>query len=683
MSAQHGGATRRPRGARTTARAGQPLDGSDGPVILEAAPVGQPSSAGGAANHHRRCRRCPSRARRSTRPDRTAGRSCNNPWPRRRPGWSRRRACSGARPSAPARRSPRDAAGFLAGYVAGFLPLYTASSEASWAASTDVSEAHTAAQIEQAQAVAEYVGSPRVIEAVKTFLGPEAKTRLDDPTVRQLEKVRLRAAEAPGTIPDVVKARTEAEAKQSAAQDGFTYTLEHPGKPVEHPTANDLDRELIEGRKLDERRRVWETSKAIGVPLRDGLLRLRDLRNRVARSVGFDSFFALQVADYGLTVDQMMATCDGILDQVRPLYAQLHTWAKHALAARYATDAPAGPIPAHWLGNRWGQNWPGLVEGVDLDGPFAGRTKESIVEQAEKFYVSLGFPKLPPSFYAKSDLYPASRESGRKKNSHASAWHVNLQQDVRSLMSVEPNMRWFTTAHHELGHIYYYIAYSTPRVPVLLREGANRAYHEAIGELISLAAGQRPYLKSVGLLSDDAAKADPVTWLLESALDGSSVVFLPFSAGTMTHFERDFYAGAIPDDRLNSAWWDLVAKHQGIAPPGDRGEVGCDAATKTHINDDPAQYYDYAIATVLKFQLHDHIARVILKQDPRDCNYYGNPAVGQFLRDILALGATRDWDAVLKEATGRSLTAEPMMAYFEPLMAWLKQQNVGRTIGWS
>ena len=128
----------------------------------------------------------------------------------------------------------------------------------------------------------------------------------------------------------------------------------------------------------------------------------------------------------------------------------------------------------------------------------------------------------------------------------------------------------------------------------------------------------------------------------------------------------------------------MPGKHQGITPPTERGEVGsADAATKTHINDDPAQYYDYAIATVLKFQLHDHITREILKQDPHDCNYYGNAAVGKFLRDILALGATRDWDAVLKEATGRSLTAEPMMTYFAPLMTWLQQQNAGRKVGWS
>ena len=576
-----------------------------------------------------------------------------------------------------------DAGAFLTTYVDGFVPLYTASSEASWAASTDVSEAHTAAQIEKAQAVNEFVGAPRVIEAVKSFLSPANKGKLDDLTVRQLEKVRLRAAEAPGTIPEVVKARTEAEAKQSAAQDGFTYTLQHPGKEVEHPSANALDRALIEERDLGNRQRVWETSKTIGTPLRDGILRLRNLRNQVARSVGFDSFFALQVADYGQTVDQMVGTCDQILEQLRPLYAQLHTWAKHTLAARYGADVPAGAIPAHWLTNRWGQNWPGLVEGVDADGPFAGKTKEFITEQSEKFYVSLGFPKLPGSFYAKSDLYPADPGTGRKKNSHASAWHLNLRQDVRSLMSIEPDMRWFTTAHHELGHIYYFLSYSTPQVPVLLREGANRAYHEAIGELVGLAASQRPYLKSIGLLSDAAAQASPITWLLESALDRGSLVFLPFSAGVMTHFERDFYAGTIPDDGLNAAWWNLAGKYQGIAPPEGRGELGCDAATKTHINDDPAQYYDYAIATVLKFQLHDHITREILKQDPRDCNYYGNPAVGKFLRHILALGATRDWDTVLKEATGKSLTAEPMMTYFAPLLTWLEGQNAGRKVGWS
>jgi len=569
---------------------------------------------------------------------------------------------------------------FLAKYVERWLPLDTKGSEAAWAAATDVSEAHTAAQVAASQAVNEVVGAPEVIADVARFLA--RKGELTDLQARQLEKIRLRAAEAPGTIPEVVKARTEAEAKQSATQDAFAYTVKKADGAIEHPSANKIDQVLINSKDLDERKLYWSASKEIGGPLRDGVLRLRDLRNQVARKLGFDDFFALQVADYGMTVEEMLGLCDGIVAEVKPLYLQVHAWAKHALAKRYGAEVPKGAIPAHWLPNRWGQGWPSLVEGIDMDAPFKGRPREFITEQAERFYTSIGFPKLPASFWAKSDLYPADPSTGRKKNSHASAWHIDLREDVRSLMSIEPDNQWFGTAHHELGHIYYYMSYSTPKVPYLLRAGANRAFHEGVGDLIGLAAGQRPYLKQVGLLTPEAEKAPAVTFLLDTALDGASVVFLPWSAGVMTRFERDFYAGAVADDALNAGWWRHVRKFQGIEPPDARPETLCDAATKTHINDDPAQYYDYAIGTVLKFQLHDHIAREILKQDPRDCNYFGNKKVGDFLRSILELGATRDWNAVLREATGEGLTARPLVAYFEPLLKWLENENKGRDLGW-
>ena len=572
-----------------------------------------------------------------------------------------------------------EADAFLAEYVQGWLPLETAANQASWAALTDVSEAHTAAQVEKAQALNEFVGSKRVIETVKRLL--DRKDDLNESTVRQLDKARLRAAEAPGSIPEVVKARTEAEAKQSAAQDGFVFETTAPDGTKKTLTANDIDRILVESKDPAERKAIWELSKTIGAPLRAGLLQLRDLRNKVARELGFDSFFALQVADYGMTVDEMIALCDGFVQTIRPLQRQLHTFAKYELAKRYRAEVPDGKIPAHWLPNRWGQNWPGLVEGVDMDAPFKDKPKEFITRQAEKFYVSLGFPALPESFYERSDLYPADPKSGRKKNSHASAWHIDLKDDVRSLMSIEPDSRWFGTAHHELGHIYYYISYSTPKVPYLLRAGANRAFHEGIGDLIGVASGQWPYLNQMGLIPKGVAMDDPIPRLLDEALD-RSVVFLPFAAGTMTRFERDFYEGRIPDDKLNEAWWTIAGNFQGIAPPGPRPEDLCDAATKTHINDDPAQYYDYAIGTVIKFQLHDHIAKNILREDPRACNYFGNKKVGDFLRGILSQGATHDWNAVLRDATGEGLSAKPMLDYFAPLAEWLEKQNAGRDIGW-
>ncbi len=109
-----------------------------------------------------------------------------------------------------------------------------------------------------------------------------------------------------------------------------------------------------------------------------------------------------------------------------------------------------------------------------------------------------------------------------------------------------------------------------------------------------------------------------------------------------------------------------------------RGEEYCDAATKTHINDDAAQYYDYALSFVLLFQLHDHISKNILHQDPHATNYYGNKEVGKFIGDIMYPGASRDWRTALKEQTGSDLSAKAMLDYFEPLMDYLKKENAGR-----
>ena len=245
----------------------------------------------------------------------------------------------------------------------------------------------------------------------------------------------------------------------------------------------------------------------------------------------------------------------------------------------------------------------------------------------------MGLEPLPAVFYEKSSLYPLPDGAPYKKNTHASAWHLDLDRDVRSLMSVEPNRDWYETTHHELGHIYYYLLYTNPDVPPVLRGGANRAYHEAVGSMLGLAALQPRFLQSVGLAAE-GAQPDPVQSLLKEALNFA--VFIPWSAGVMTEFEHALYAEKLPPSEWNRRWWELKEQYQGIAPPdaarARSGSPYTDAATKTHINDDAAQYYDYALSNVLLFQLHDHIARNVLQEDPRDTNYYGRTEVGDFLQ---------------------------------------------------
>lgn len=561
---------------------------------------------------------------------------------------------------------------FLDDYDARFQSFSRESNEAEWKSNVRIVEGDdTNAKRTRAanEAKAAFTGSVENIEKARGFLA--RRERLTDLQARRLERVLFEAGAYPQTAADLVKERIAAETAQTEALYGFSYKID--GKPV---TTNDIDRVLREEKDLAKRRAAWEASKQVGPTLRDGLIRLRELRNRTVQALGYADFFAYQASEYGMTTDELMDRIDAIQRELRPLFRELHTWARHELARRHGQPVP-DLIPAHWLPNRWGQDWSAMVDapGLDLDGALASRSPEWIVQQAERFYVSLGFEPLPATFWEKSSLYPAPPGSAWKKNNHASAWHIDFARDVRSLMSVEPNTEWYETTHHELGHIYYDLAYSSPSVPIVLRQGANRAYHEAVGSLMGLAAMQPRFIAASGVAAP-SSRPDSMQLLLKEALN--YVVFVPFSAGTMTRFERDLYAGALPANRWNSRWWELAARYQGIAPPEPRDERWCDAATKTHINDDAAQYYDYAMSYVLLFQLHDHIAKSILREDPHDTNYYGRKDVGDFLRSILSPGATVDGRALLREKTGEDLSARAMVEYFEPLRAWLAKENDGR-----
>jgi peptidyl-dipeptidase A len=561
---------------------------------------------------------------------------------------------------------------FLVLVNAGYQALYRVNEEAQWDADTDVTPAHDAAAEAAGKAYAAFIGSPALITEARALLARRAE--LNELTVRQLEQALLLAAEGPMTNPDLVAARIAAETRQASILNSFEFKLH--GRTV---TANEIDDLLQTSTDLAERRAVWEASKESGPALKPGLVKLQPLRNGVAQELGHHDYFALQMAAYGMTTDEMVRLNEEFMRVLRPLYLQLHTWVKYELAKKYGQPVPK-LIPAHWLNNRWAQEWPGLVADADLSPYFKGRPAEWVARTAEQYYTSLGLPPLPASFWTKSDLYPVPAGDPRKKNTHASCWHIDLEHDIRALESIEPNMEWFQTSHHEFGHGHYFMSYTRPEVPPLLRTSANPGFHEGIAELGGLASSQVPYLQQVGVLPP-GFQADETAFLLNDALV-NTVPFIFFASGTMAHWEADVYAHNLPPDQWNARWWQYVREFQGVEPPAPRGEEWCDAATKTHINDNPCYYPNYAFATVFKFQLHDYIAKNILHQPPQRCNYAGNKEVGAFLKRIMEKGATEDWRKVLRDATGEDLSTRAMVEYYAPLLAWLQEQNKGRPIGW-
>ncbi|MEZ4747704.1 MAG: M2 family metallopeptidase [Calditrichia bacterium] len=568
---------------------------------------------------------------------------------------------------------PQQAQQFLDSYTSEFQKLYYASAKAEWHSNIYIVEGDNSAEEATKaanEALANFTGSKENIETARELL--KSKDQLTPIQIKQLEAVLYAAANNPQTVPDLVKARIAAEAEQNKNLFGFDFQIH--GESV---STNEIDNILKTETNESKRLAAWEASKEVGKSLKDGLANLQKLRNETVQALGYDDYFAYQVSSYGMTTQEMVDLNKQLIADVMPLYRELHTYARYEFAKKYRMKNVPDYLPAHWLPNRWGQDWNAMVEveGLNLDNVLAEKGDKWLIEQAERFYISMGFEELPESFWELSSLYPLPEGSDHKKNNHASAWHMDLEHDIRCLMSVVPNTDWYETTHHELGHIYYYVAYTNPDVPPLLREGANRAFHEAVGSLLGLAAMQKPFMAHLNLIEPDL-KTDEMQQLLKEALN--YIVFIPFSAGVMTGFEHELYSNNLPKDQYNAKWWELKKQYQGIVPPGERGEEYCDAASKTHISNDAAQYYDYALSYVQLFQLHNHIATKILKQDPRATNYYGSKEVGEFLNGILKKGASEDWRKLMQEELGEELSAKAMLNYFAPLMDYLKEVNKGR-----
>ncbi len=410
----------------------------------------------------------------------------------------------------------KEAEKFLNDYSKKYQDLYYASSKAEWASNTHIVEGDSGNAIATRQAeeaLAGYTGSEENIKTIRKFLaGKDNFTPLE---IKQLERMLYLAADNPQTVSDLVKERIKVQTEEVEKIYGFDYKID--GKSV---STNDIDEILDNQTNLKTRLQAWRESKEVGKTLRTGLIDLQKLRNQSVQALGYPDYFSYQVSDYGMTTPEMMALNQQFIREVWPLYRELHTYARYELARKYGVSKVPDYLPAQWLPNRWGQDWNAMVtiKGMDLDAVLKKKTAVWVMHQGERFYLSLGFPALPASFWEKSSLYPLPPDSGYKKNNHASAWHMNLGTDVRCLMSVISNAEWYETVHHELGHIYYFISYTNPDVPILLREGANRAFHEALGSLMGLASMQKPFLAHLDILPSDV-KTDETKALLKEALN--------------------------------------------------------------------------------------------------------------------------------------------------------------------
>lgn len=554
------------------------------------------------------------------------------------------------------------------------------------------------------------------IEQSKRFDGQQLKPE----TARALKLLRLwtsmPAPKDPKKLEELTQLATHMEGMYGA---GSYCTGE--GSARQCRDIGQLSDVLAKSRDYDAQLDAWQGWHTISVPMRKDYVRFAELVNEGAKELGFADAGELWRSGYDMTPAELASESDRLWGQVKPLYEQLHCYARGKLDAQYGKDrgeVAGGLLPAHLMGNLWQQDWSNLWDilqpykdagSLDVNGalkrladadlarelgkPAASNasaaersfmaqraaqlaTAKAMTERAQDFYVSLGMPKLPESYWQKSQFV---KPLDRDVVCHASAWDMNMAGDVRTKMCIAPTEEDLTTIYHELGHLYYDLAYN--KQPPIFQNGAHDGFHEAIGDTIVLAMTPK-HMASVGLVDEPAQSREAlIDAQMRMAL--AKVAFLPFGL-MIDRWRWGVFDGSIKPDSYNQAWWALKAKYQGVAPATKRGEEFFDPGAKYHVPGN-TPYTRYFLSHILQFQFYKALCDAAGHKGPLyECSFYGSKAAGDKYWAMLSKGSSQPWQQTMKELTGgEKMDASAVLEYFAPLQDWLKEQNVGENCGWN
>lgn len=304
----------------------------------------------------------------------------------------------------------------------------------------------------------------------------------------------------------------------------------------------------------------------------------------------------------------------------------------------------------------------------------------------------------------------------------------------RMMVCAKKSIDDFYVIVHEMGHLQYYMSYKK-QIP-LFQDGTNTAFQESIGDAVFLGVMTPQHLNRLRLVPDQflfqTEKNDDLLEVLknsESSENFDHISFLDRKFPNITtrtsdlkidtfdlslllrmalakipqipfeyiidKFRWDLFSGTVKFTESNLFFWDLLIKEQGIKPPDWKNRQHLfDAGAKYHVPDN-TPYVRYFLASFIQAQIFKGFCEITvfgvinsgrrLPMPLHRCDIYGSKRVGKLLKQALELGASVHWSEVLFILTGsKSVTVEPLLEYYEPLIKWLEKKVVEEQIpvGW-
>jgi peptidyl-dipeptidase A len=515
-----------------------------------------------------------------------------------------------------------DAAAILAEAEQRLAPRALASNVAWWDSQVEATEENAARRTEAELALSDALADRALFEAV----GSAREAGRNGDVRRQLDL--LHDAMLKHQLPDDLRARiVELE---SSVDMRFSR---HRGV-VGGAEVGDTEITRILRRSDDpaERKEAWEASKTVGAEVAGDVRELARLRNEAARGLGCRDWFALSLSTDELDEGKLVETLAEADRVTAEPFARWKGALDERLAARF--DCSVSELrPWHYADPFF--QCPPPDGAVDLDPLFAD---EDIVALARRTFEGIGLEV--DGILARSDLYPRDG-----KNQHAFCISIDRRDDVRILANTVETHECADTMLHELGHGVYDLGFRDD-LPWLLRS-THLVATEGSALFSGALTGRDEWLEAI--LGASAGDVAELSAKLEAARAAELLVFTRWVL-VMNAFERALYAD--PEADLDTVWWELVSRYQGITRPDDRRAP--DWAAKIHIAVAPVYYHTYLYGAIVGLQLTAAL-------EGSNGGIVDRPEAGRVLREkLFAPGQSVRWDDLVQDATGSPFSVAPL-----------------------
>ena len=359
---------------------------------------------------------------------------------------------------------------------------------------------------------------------------------------------------------------------------------------------------------------------------------LARLRNEAARGLGYRDWFSLSLATDELDEQKLIDTLGDCDRATAEPFARWKGALDEKLATRFGCS-PAELRPWHYADPFFQETPPD--GGVDLDPLFEG---QDVVALARRTFEGIGLEVS--EIIERSDLYPRDG-----KNQHAFCIDIDRAGDVRILANTVETHDSADTMLHELGHGVYDLGFRDD-LPWLLRS-THLVATEASALLSGALSGRGEWLERI--LGVSPADVTDLGTKLEAARATELLVFTRWVL-VMNAFERALYAD--PDADLDTIWWELVSRFQGVTPPD--GRRAPDWASKIHVAVAPVYYHTYLYGAIVGLQLTAAL-------EAAAGGIVDHPEAGAILREkLFAPGESKRWDRLVEDASGSPLSVDSL-----------------------